>query len=95
MCFVELNHRSSTIQQHLAAMPAKGLKTPSTKKKAKRSREDRDEEKELEARLFGTQKLSKLPSASRALDDTEADTGLGWLQDDEVSSEWSALSCNI
>lgn len=55
------------------------------KKKSKRTREDVDEERELEARLFGTQKHSKVPTTSRAFDDDEEDTGMGWLQDDQVS----------
>jgi len=79
-------------------MPDRTIKSSSSlkKKKAKRTREDVDEEAELEARLFGTQKHSKKPTAvSRAFDDSddEQDTGMGWLQDDQVSKTQLAPTC--
>lgn len=50
-------------------------------KEKKRVRGDLDEESQLESRLFGKQKHSRIPAPDTHFDE---EGGLGWLQDDEV-----------
>lgn len=62
-------------------MPSHAAKPLKTKKRAK---DEFEEEADLEAQLFGTKKSTK-KSSKRTKHDEEEETGMGWMQDSEVS----------
>lgn len=79
---------NNTHSTRAPAMPSHAAKPLKTKKRAK---DDLEEEADLEAQLFGTKKSSKKTS-KRSKHDDEEDTGMGWMQDSEVSFPLQMLS---
>lgn len=49
-----------------------------------RRRNEEDEERDLESRLFGSRKPTREALLDDALSSSDEETGLGWMQDSEV-----------